>query len=156
MIVVPLDILFGKHILQCFGFIKAPFEIAPREPVSGIPGEVLKRCFGKQAPCTPRAQRLLVAATKEAKVEQKQNKGKGKGKGKGGGDSKKQPKTAKKTCDTAGASDVKGIGEHGTGTDDAVTPAPKSSEPETTKRKRTPYAEAKLLFMERPLDYMLL
>ena len=58
---------------------KAPFDIPVKEPVTEIPPEVLKRCYGKQNAITPHCQRLIVAAAKEAKVE-KGSKGKGKGK----------------------------------------------------------------------------
>lgn len=62
------------------------------ETYPGVPSEVLKRCYGKQAPITPHSQRLLVAATKEAKAEAKgHGKGNGKGKGKGKGSKPKIP-----------------------------------------------------------------
>ena len=70
---------------------EAPFELPlPKDPVSEIPSEVLKRCFGKQKPSNPHKQRLLVAAAKEAKLDGK-SAGKGSGKGKGKGKGKKVP-----------------------------------------------------------------
>ena len=81
------------------------------KPVSTIPPAVLTRCFGKQKPVTPHAQRLLVASRKEsrtpagkaaAKGKGKGNKGKGgkgksgKGKGKGATKDVKAPNGSKK------------------------------------------------------------
>ena len=128
--------------------IKDPFHIAPKEPISGIPGEVLKRCFGKQTPCTPHAQRLLVAATKEAKAEKK-----GQGKGKSG---KGKPGKGKdKVDETKVAKPGKGKGDgvaNQTVDDEPVTPpsVPEGAA-EVKKRKKTPYAEAKDAYIERPL-----
>ena len=70
--------------------VEAEFTLEVAKPVSTIPVQVLKRCFGKQKPVVPHCQRLLVAARKEvrapkAKAKAKASaKGRGRGKGKGG------------------------------------------------------------------------
>lgn len=65
------------------------FNLAATESQTSIPLEVMTRCYGKQTPIAPHAQRALLASQKEAKLE----KGKGKGKGEGTDDSKSKPKT---------------------------------------------------------------
>ena len=73
---------------------KAECEIPTTTPVSKVPPAVLTRCFGKQTPVAPHAQRLLAAARRESNVPTKGKakakakakasaKGSGKGKGKG-------------------------------------------------------------------------
>ncbi len=58
--------------------IQAPFDLEIDEQLAGdIPSEVVRRCRGKQTPINPHAQRLLVAATKEAKTNAKCKKDKG-------------------------------------------------------------------------------
>ena len=67
------------------------------KPKSSIPESVLRRCAGKQRPVTPHAQRLLVAARREAKTPAGKGKGKnGKGKGKGKNVGKSKPSKAPK------------------------------------------------------------
>lgn len=101
------------------------------ETYPGVPSEVLKRCYGKQAPITPHSQRLLVAATKEAKAEAKgHGKGNGKGKGKGKGSKPKiPPKRSLKEKK-------------------AANPKKKSQKPVGEPKPKTPYAEAKAKFFE--------
>ena len=90
--------MFRKFMLYSS---KASYELPlPAKPVSTIPADVLKRCFGKQKPSNPHSQRLLVASAKEAKLDGKSGKGKGSGKGtrKGKGSTKGkkvQPKKVK-------------------------------------------------------------
>ena len=89
---------------------KDEFQLDIGKPVSSIPPAVLKRCFGKQKPVVPHAQRLLVAARKDAKAPaSKGDGGKGKGKsksksksGKGGAapKAKAKVKAAKSKDDT--------------------------------------------------------
>ena len=96
--------------------------------VSGIPAEVLTRCYGKQAPVTPHRQRLLVASTKEAKAEGNKGNGKGKGNRKGKGKAKGNGKPKSK----------------------AKAKVAKKSGKEVTKPKsKTPYAEAKESFLRK-------
>eukprot|EP00435_Cladocopium_sp_Y103_P074150 s436_g47.t1 len=103
---------------------KAPFNLEEREPVSDVPSQILKRCFGKQTPVVPHSQRLLTAAAKDAKAE-----GKGKGTGKGKSDKPKAKKPSKPKSKTSKKKTEK------------KTPA----EP----KKKTPYAEAKDAFIDK-------
>ena len=68
--------------------VEAEFTLEVAKPVSTIPVQVLKRCFGKQKPVVPHCQRLLVAARKEVRAPKAKAKasakGRGRGKGKGG------------------------------------------------------------------------
>lgn len=99
-----------------------PFDLDVKGAVSGIPAQVLTRCYGKQAPVTPHRQRLLVASAKEAKAEGNKGNGKGKGKPKGSGKPKSKAKAK----------------------------AAKKSGKEVTKPKsKTPYAEAKESFLHK-------
>ena len=108
---------------------EAPFEMELNPTVgSTIPSNVMTRVRGKQCPVVPHAQRLLVAATKEAKAEKGKGKGKkGKGKGKGGGGGKHKPKP--KTKGKPKSKPVK----------------PVESEP----KPKTAYADAKSVYMEQ-------
>jgi len=107
---------------------KASFNLKPREPVSEIPPAILKRCFGKQAPVVPHSQRLLAAATKEAK---------GPGNGKAEGTDK--GKTAKKAKTKQTKPREKKTSKPKTKTEK------KAAEP----KRKTPYAEAKDLFINK-------
>ena len=95
--------------------IKAKFtlEIAG-EPSSSIPPVVLMRCFGKQKPLAPHAQRLLLASRKEAKAPKAKAKGK----------ANPKPKGKKPTKGPAAGDDSK---------------------------EKTPYALAKMKFMDQSL-----
>lgn len=81
--------------------VEAEFSLDVATPQSSIPAVVLTRVFGKQKPITPHAQRLLVAARKEARAPKpktsSEGKGKGRGKGRGKGKASKargaKPKT---------------------------------------------------------------
>lgn len=106
---------------------KDAFEVTPpNHPVSGINGDVMKRCWGKQTPSNPHGQRLLVASAKEAE------KGKAKGGGKGKGKGCKGPQ--KKTDKTGPAKKVK------------ADAAPK---------KPTEYSAAKAKFIEEFLVWII-
>lgn len=94
-----------------------------------IPSDIVKRCHGKQTPVNPHAQRLLVAATKDAKSI--------KGKGKDSKEKKEQPKGNKvdKSANKVVAKD----------------PAPRKPHVEGDRTK-TAYALAKDLFVDGFLD----
>ena len=122
--------------------VKAPFDLeATKAPGSAIPAVVLTRCFGKQTPVTPHAQRLLVAHAKEVKQEKKVEKEKksawNKGKGHGskveqGAGAKKEKKNAskKKNANPEDSKDSSGAAE-------------------TAPKTKTPYALAKDQFMDK-------
>ena len=89
--------------------IKAEFILENAgEPSSSIPPVVIMRCFGKQKPLAPHAQRLLLASRKEAKAPKAKAKGK-------------------------------------------ANPKPKTKKPGDDSKEKTPYALAKMKFMEQSL-----
>ena len=85
----------------------------------------MRRCAGKQTPVVPHKQRLLVASIKDAKTEGKT--------GKKDPNAVKDPKKPPKKPPVKKGEGVDGGGQ-----------------PDAPKRK-TPYAEAKDLFLEKPL-----
>ena len=93
-----------------------------------IPSEIVQRCRGKQTPVNPHAQRLLVAATKDAKSI--------KGKGKDSKEKKEKPKGP-----TGDRLESKVAKER----------APRKP-PAEGDRSKTPYALAKDLFVDGFLD----
>lgn len=98
-------------------------------PISDVDPEIKRRCFGKQTPITPHAQRLMVASVKEAKAEAK-------GKGKSNDDGQKKSKK-KNNKDSPSKSKAKAKAKANKKTKDA--------EP----KKKTPYAEAKIAFFTK-------
>ena len=62
------------RLLPC----KAPFDLEVKVAKTSLPQKVLETCLGKQRPMTPHAQRLLVAAQKEAKIEKAEAKSRAK------------------------------------------------------------------------------
>ena len=110
--------------MQTIFVSKAPFDLKPKEPVSEIPPAILKRCFGKQAPVVPHCQRLLAAATKEAKA----GSGKAEGGDKGTANKSKTKQKKPKDKKTKKAKTEKKAGE---------------------PKRKIPYAEAKDLFTNK-------
>lgn len=93
-----------------------------------MPPDVLRHCSGTQTPFAPHKQRLLVAATKAAKVP-----GKNKGKGKG-----EDPKETKKDDGKAKQKQKK---------------AEEKKPPKKARKRQEPtaYGKAKKEFMAKPL-----
>ena len=100
-----------------------------------MPTDVIKRCYGKQTPIAPHKQRLLVASSKDATIEATAR------------NAKDKPQKAKKTTTKS-----KGKGK-GDAKSKKVTP-PKSAPPdgEVAPKSKTPYAEAKSVFINKFLD----
>ena len=98
---------------------------------SSIPPEVLHRVVGKQTPVAPHAQRLLVAALKEAKIN-------GTG-GDGGNKLAKADKGKPKAKAKAKTTSKKTI------------PVPKAAAEKKPPREKTPYTLAKDAFMSKLL-----
>lgn len=103
---------------------EAPFNLEVKAPLSSVPEAVMKRCWGKQAPIAPHRQRLLIAGCKEATLE----------------DAKKQDKPVKPKA-PAKPKKVK--------QDKQVPPKPSG---EAASKNKTPYAEAKTIFINKFLD----
>lgn len=103
---------------------EAPFNLEVKAPLSSVPEAVMKRCWGKQAPIAPHRQRLLIAGCKEATLE----------------DAKKQEKPVKPKA-PAKPKKVK--------QDKQVPPKPSG---EAASKNKTPYAEAKTIFINKFLD----
>ena len=107
---------------------EAPFTLDPNGQVAGVSSEVLRRCFGKQSPITPHAQRLLVAASKEAGV----------------------PKPAAPKTKAKAKAKPKAAPKGKTGKEKASQEKSKGGKEKATKaksREKTPYALAKDAFM---------
>ena len=110
---------------------EAAFHLEVKVPSTTVPTDVIKRCYGKQTPIAPHKQRLLVASSKDATIE----------------NAKEKPQKAKKTTTKS-----KGKGK-GDAKSKKVTP-PKSAPPdgEVAPKSKTPYAEAKSVFINKFLD----
>ena len=102
---------------------EAPFNLDMQAPLSRVPADVLKRCCGKQAPIAPHRQRLLIAASKEATLEDTKKNGKG---------NNQKPKAAPKPK--------------------KVKQDPPKASGEAASKNKTPYTEAKTIFINKFLD----
>lgn len=141
------------HILA-----EAPVIVDITDPVSDIPGPILHGLRGKHVPVVPHAQRLLVAAHKDAKevqpddgVVRKRVKGKG-GKKQEKTEAEKAPKTeAEKAPAAEAGANLLGSGEeHGGGVSEPKGP----TEPkEPRKRVLTAYGVARADYIKALLGF---